>query len=189
VLVARAGSGDARAVHGLIERFMPDLERFVDRHAGLALRQRESPSDLVQSACREVLEDLAGGRFEYRGETEFRSWLFTMALRKVQQKGRFHAADCRALAAEVEASPSRADRLFQTLHTPSRSAEDREERRRFAEAFARLDAAQQNLIVWAHLDGWSHRRIAAHLGVSEGNSRVMLARALSRLARLATRGA
>ena len=184
-LVARAGSGDTQAVHGLIERFLPDLERFVGQQAGAALRRREATSDLVQSACREALEGLAGGGFDYRGEAAFRVWLFQVALRKVQQKGRFHAAGRRAPDAEIDASPSQAEQLFATLRTPSRSAADREERQRFAAAFERLEASQQQLIVWAHLDGLSHRQIAARLGVSEGNSRVLLARALSRLAQLA----
>lgn len=184
-LVSRAGSGDARAVRGLIERYLPDLERFVDQQAGAALRRRESASDLVQSACREALEGLADGRFEYRGESEFRAWLFQVALRKVQQKGRFHGAERRSPAAEIDVSPSHAEQLFATLRTPSRSAEDREERRRFAAAFERLDAQQQQMIVWAHIDGLSHRQIAERLGASEGSSRVMLARALSRLAQLA----
>lgn len=185
MLVSRASSGDARAVHGLIERYLPDLERFVDQQAGAALRRRESPSDLVQSACREALEGLASGRFDYRGEPEFRAWLFRLALHKVQQKGRFHGAGRRSPKVEIEVSPSRAEQLFETLHTPSRSAEDREERRRFEAAFARLDPQQQDLIAWSHLEGLSHRQIADKLGTSEGNSRVLLARALSRLARLA----
>lgn len=185
MLVSRASSGDAGAVHGLLERYLPDLERFVDQQAGAGLRQRESPNDLVQSACREALEDLASGQFEYRGEAEFRSWLFGLALRKVQQKGRFHSAGKRSRKAEIEPPPSRGEQLFQTLHTPSRSAADREEQRRFAAAFARLDEQQQHLIEWAHIDGLSHRQIADRLGVTVGNSRVLLARALSRLAQLA----
>jgi RNA polymerase sigma factor (sigma-70 family) len=184
-MVARAGSRDDTAVAGLLARFLPDVERYVRQQMGRALQARESPSDLVQSACREVLEGLAGGRFEYRGESEFRSWLFTTALRKVQQRGRFHAAERRSAAAEIAATASRAEQLFCTLRTPSRSAADREDRRRFAAAFAQLDDQQQNVIVWVHLDGQSHREVAQRLGVSEGNSRVMLARALSRLARLA----
>lgn len=184
-LVARAGAGDVQALHGLIEHYLPELERFVDQQAGAALRRRESTSDLVQSACREALAGLADGGFDYRGEPEFRAWLFHVALRKVQQRGRFHGAGRRSPAAEIHVSPSHAEQLFATMRTPSRSAEDREERQRFATAFERLDAQQRQLIVWAHIDGLSHRQIAERLGVGEGNSRVMLARALSQLARFA----
>ncbi len=88
-LVRRAAGGDVAAVDALLLRYLPELEGYVARQAGAVLRQRESRSDLVQSVCREVLEDVRSQRFEYRGERQFRQWLYRVALRKVQGRGRF----------------------------------------------------------------------------------------------------
>ena len=69
-LTAAAGRGDARAVEALIERYLPELRAFVRLRAGELIRAHESRSDVVQSACREVLQHIE--RFRFTGEGAFR---------------------------------------------------------------------------------------------------------------------
>src|SRR5215510_13975884 len=83
-LVQAAAGGDAEAVRALVEDHLPRLRAFVRLNCGAALRARESASDLVQSACRDVLANLDGFRWE--GEPAFRSWLYTAAARKVADR-------------------------------------------------------------------------------------------------------
>lgn len=177
-------ASDPQAMAALVAQHLPALEGYVQQQAGAVLRRREDAADLVQSACREAIEAIADGRVRFQGEAAFRSWLFGAALRKVQQRARYHAAAQRSPSAEVPVS--RAEELFLSLRTPSLSAEEHEERHRFSAAFARLGQAQQELIVWAHLDGLSHAQIAERVGTTVGNSRVLLARAVARLSRLAS---
>ena len=187
-LLARVGSGDEVAARELLTRYLDALRDYVRQKAGRELLAKEASQDLVQSVCREVLEDAANRGFTYRDEGQFRAFLFQAALNKIRGKGRFHGRQRRASRREVQAQalePSVADALFATMHTPSRSAAEKEERERFLLAFGRLSQQQQRLIEWARLDGLSHREIGARLGLSEGNSRVQLARALARLASLA----
>lgn len=187
-LLARVGGGDEAAARALLTRYLDPLRVYVHQHAGRELLAKESSVDLVQSVCREVLEDAANGAFAYRDEGQFRAFLFQAALNKIRGKGRFHGRQRRSSRREVEAQglePSVADALFANLHTPSRSAAEKEERERFLQAFAQLTEPQQQLIEWAHIDGLSHKEIGARLAISEGNSRVQLARALARLASLA----
>ena len=63
-------SGDARALDSLIVDYLPRLRAFVRARMDVALRRRESCSDLVQSVCRDLLarED----KFEFEGEAQFR---------------------------------------------------------------------------------------------------------------------
>jgi DNA-directed RNA polymerase specialized sigma24 family protein len=49
------GPGDQLAIEALLERHLPGLRAFVRLRAGPAVRTRESTTDVVQSACREVL--------------------------------------------------------------------------------------------------------------------------------------
>jgi hypothetical protein len=51
--------------------------------------------------CREVLSDLAAQRLEFRGEGEFRKWLFQAADLKLKEKRRYWGAKKRAAARVV----------------------------------------------------------------------------------------
>jgi RNA polymerase sigma factor (sigma-70 family) len=61
----------------------------------------------------------------------------------------------------------------------------REDRQRLEQAFARLAPRDQEIIGLVHEQQLPHREIALRLGIQEGHSRTLLARALARLARLA----
>lgn len=181
-----AAAGDTPALQALLTAHLDELRGYVVQHTGAQVKAREGSVDLVQSICREVLEDVAQGRVRYLGDREFRAFLFATALNKIRSKGRFHGRLRRRPEAEVAAdSPSVADALFAQLRTPSASAADREERERFSAAFAALSEQDQLLIQWSRIDGLSHREIAGRLGIKEGYSRTQLGRALARLSLLA----
>ncbi|MCC6781318.1 MAG: sigma-70 family RNA polymerase sigma factor [Planctomycetes bacterium] len=183
-----AGSGDRGAIQDLLGRYAGDLEGYVRCHASDELAMKESSSDLVQSVCREVLEDAARGTFKYRGEAQFRSWLYQATLHKIQMKARYWRAKRREVGREepvLDASGS-TDERFLDLRTPSLSAELQEERQRLLATLEQLGPEQRQLIEWAHFEGLSHRQIAERLGITEAHSRVLLSRALARLARIAS---
>src|SRR5262245_3177336 len=105
LLVQQASTGDAVALHDLIERYLPSLAASVGRHAGDALLAKESRSDVVQSTCREVLEGIARGAFTWQGEPQFRQWLYQAALHKIQMKARHWNALRRDQDREVPIAP------------------------------------------------------------------------------------
>lgn len=177
-LLRRASTGDPGAAEALLVRYLPDLVAYVDRRAHRWLRQRESAADLAQSVCREVLVRLRDGRFVFRGEPEFRQWLFRAAVIKLVERARRGGAEARDPARE---EPGAADAAV-SLGTPSEVASFHEELERFRAAFATLPARAQEVISLKLVDGLSHGDVAARLGTTEGNSRVLLARALAQLA-------
>jgi RNA polymerase sigma factor (sigma-70 family) len=190
-LVSQVTSGDRGAVHTLLERYLADLRIYLQRHAGFELQGKETPADLAQSVCREVLEGLERGSFEFRGEAQFRQWLYQAALHKVQMKARYFDAGRRQARREQpleELADSRGETPLGVSRTPSQSAAEREERLRFLKALQQLPEAQRRVVEWAHFEGLAHKEIAQRLGVTEANSRMMLSRALAELARIATRG-
>jgi RNA polymerase sigma factor (sigma-70 family) len=132
--VERAARGDERAVEALLMRYMPDLDRYVRRRAGAIVEAKESASDLVQSTCREILQNL--DRFRYDGEEGFRRWLFATALRKIRDRHRYYRAERRDAKREAAPAPEASDEktraFFVTLCTPSRDAAVREELQRSA---------------------------------------------------------
>ena len=194
-LVSAATQGDARAVGALLERYLPDLRAYVDRHAGQLVRGRESSSDLAQSVCRELLERLATGRFQYRGEPAFRQWLYRAAVMKLLHRHRHWQADRRDAAREARAGapgldesavPAEAAGAF-TETTPSVDAVRAEELEHFQRAFEGLSERDREVIRLHHADGLAHAEIAERLGITESHSRTLLSRALVQLAKLAAR--
>lgn len=191
-LVERASRGDVGALDSLLDRYLPGLDRFLRKRARGPILDKESGADLVQSVCREVLQHLEDGRFEYQGEPEFKQWLYRAAELKIKDRLRFYHRDRRDPQREVpidaQASGSDAEALFRLLRTPSQQAIRGEELARFEQAFAALDERGRELITLVHLDGLSHREAAARLEIDEAYSRTVLARAMARLARLASEG-
>ena len=190
-LVERATGGDAAAIDALLERHLPALRAFIRLRSSDQIRARESVSDLVQSVCREALQDV--GSYQYRGEAAFKQWLFTMALRKVIDRGRYLERRQQAsavevpLASEASAMPSENSRLLEcyaSFCTPSQDAMIREETERIERALLQLPDEYREIIIEARIVGLSYAEIAEQTGRSDEAVRKLLARALARLARL-----
>ncbi|MBX3464234.1 MAG: sigma-70 family RNA polymerase sigma factor [Planctomycetes bacterium] len=177
-LVAAASRGEAPAVDELVARHLPRLFAYVRLRMGRQLRGREASADLVQSVCRELVSHF--GEFEYRDEAQFLGWLFTTALRKVQEKQRYHGREARAPEREVPLADDGGLDAADWL-TPSRDAAGRERLRRVAAALEALPDDQREVIGLARIAGLPHREIAARMGRSEAATRQLLGRALARL--------
>lgn len=185
-LVQRAGGGDAAAVDELIRLHLPGLHAFVRLHMGRLLRAREESMDLVQSVCRELLEDLPA--LEYRGEAAFRHWLYTAALNKIRNRVEHYRAQKRDAAREVRmprdtaAEEAALTRCYSAFCSPSRQAALREQIERIERAFAELTEEQRQVILLAKVVGMSRAEMAPILRRSEVAVRSLLSRSLARLA-------
>jgi len=176
-LFEAARAGDGKAVERLIERYQPRLHAFVRLRLGNRVRAREATTDVVQSVCGELLA--ASSRFEFRGEQQFRDWLFTTALNKIVDKQRFHGRSKRDVAREHQADDS-------LLHaasflTPSVDAIGRETAQALAAALAELSDEHRGVITMARIAQMPHAVIAEALGRSEAAVRQLLVRALLHL--------
>ncbi|MBK7642293.1 MAG: RNA polymerase sigma factor [Planctomycetes bacterium] len=182
-LVRDASQGDSAAVGVLLERHLPGLLAYVRAHAGRQLLQRDASMDLVQSACREVLQDL--GKHDYRDEAGFRHWLFLAAERKILDRAKYHGRDKRNGLADLSPSVAEERALlegYSGICTPSRAAAAREELERLETALGTLSDEQREVVVLSKIVGLSHAQIAERLGKTEVATRSLLHRALARLA-------
>lgn len=185
-LLRRAGRGDEPAVRTLLSRYLPGLRAFVRLHSGRLVRSKESCSDLVQSACREVLEH--ADDFVYGGEAGFKQWLYRTALRKIAHRAEYWRADRRDARREhAEVRTAGDDSLdvldcYRAFYTPSQQAMAREELERVETAFDRLSGPYREVIVMAKVMGMSRAEIGVELGRSELAVRTLLSRALAQLA-------
>ena len=179
-LLQRASRHDEVAVAELLQQHLPALRAFVRLKAGPMLLARESCSDLAQSVCRDILE--GSDRFRFGGEAEFRKWLFTTAMRKIADRAEHWQAQKRDAGRERGALDEEELRGFAAVYTPSHQAMAREELERVEEAFGRLTAEKQDVILKSRLMGLSHAQIAAELGKTEVAVRSLLSRALAEMA-------
>jgi len=183
VLAQSATGGDRNALMELLQRFLPELRAFIRLRTGPQLLAQETPEDLVQSVCREVIGNLSG--FDYRSEQAFKSWLFLSALHKVQDKGRYYAADKRNVARAWQ-QPDDPQMLsgYVSMVSPSRVAMAREDVAKLEAAFDQLSEEHREVITLHRILGLDHEQIGEKMNRSAAASRVLLHRAIARLARI-----
>lgn len=186
-LLESASRGDDQAVDELLARYLPGLKAFIRLRSGPLIRARETADDLAQSVCREVLQNIE--RFQHGSEAGFKHWLYTTAMRRIQNKHDFWKAQKRDAARDVpiDARRSKSDPgalldAYHTFSTPSRNLMAREELERIEESFDKLSDTDREIITLSRIVGLSHAEIAEKLGKSEGAARTQLHRALIRLA-------
>lgn len=187
--IQAAASGDREAYDQLFANNLPALVSFLRAKVGGELANRESVRDLAQSVCREVLRDLAS--LEFRGEEQFRAYLFLQATRKVVDRYRYHKQEMRD-PARVEELPTESHEvaelgMFATL-TPSRVAGAKEELSRVEQALQLLPEAQRDAVLLSRIAGLGYSEIARQKGISEAAVRGLVARGLARLAGLLGQG-
>lgn len=188
--VESASRGDAAAVDVLLERFLPGLEAFVRLRSGKLLQAKESCADLVQSVCREVLEDL--DKYHYENEVHFKRWLYFTAQRKILKRYEYYLSEKRNVNKEARPpagadSNAHAEQLYdayRTFSTPSRKLMIREEIAKIESAFAELPEEYREVILLNKIMGMSHAEVAKEMNKTEVATRSLLFRALGRLSTL-----
>lgn len=185
LLVRSAQAGDRSALELLIAEHLAPLHAYVRLHEGPLLRERETTTEIVNSVCREVLQDLPA--FEWRGQGSFRSWLFTAARRKLVDKHRFWKRERRDPAKEhalqdddLAADPA-LGRTYTMLVSPSEQAMASEEAACLERAFERLTEEQRELVLLRTLAGLTHQELADRFGIEVGAAKKRVARARAQL--------
>lgn len=129
---------------------LPCLRGFVRLRLGPRLRAHESCSDVVQSVCRDLVEQWP--HLTFGDDASLRAWLFRAALNKVRDHARFFERDKRDVARNVDGTAG-ADLAagYAALGSPSAAAMSAEELGRIEAAFDRLTPDHQEVITLARL--------------------------------------
>ncbi|MEW6746360.1 MAG: sigma-70 family RNA polymerase sigma factor [Planctomycetota bacterium] len=183
-LVNRARLGDDEAFEALYRLYESRLAEAVHRQIGIALRSEMETADVIQSVWKDVLSDMQG--FEYRGQDSFLRWLLIRTIRKIQDKGRYFAAQKRTPLHEGTASeagahgPLPSDPLS-TDPSPSRAAIQEEELECLMRVLGRLADEQRRIVIWHLRDGVPLKEIGRRLGRPAGTVRQIYRRALKQI--------
>jgi RNA polymerase sigma-70 factor (ECF subfamily) len=154
-LIARWRSGDERAASELVARHVQALARF----AG-SFGVTEDVDDLVQDTFVRAFQSLDG----FRGESSFRTWLFTIERRLLLDRRRAE----RRRPSGVEVQEDDAATEYDALDTMVA----REAGNRVRDAMKHLSPTQREVFTLRVAQGLSYREIADIVGTTEGAARV-----------------
>lgn len=180
-IFARARQGEP-VLDDLVAENLPMLRAFVRAHMAPELRNRETDGDLLQSVCASLLADR--GRFDFRGEAQFRAWMFTAARNKLLEKLRFHRREQRDPRREVPPGSSLHGGLHdQDAPTPSQVAAAGERALLLEQAIDQLSPEHREVVTLTQFAGLTAGEAAEHLERSPEAVRMLLGRAMASLAR------
>jgi RNA polymerase sigma-70 factor, ECF subfamily len=188
-LLREAARGDVTAVRCLIERHRDRLRRMIAARLDRRLAPRLDPSDVVQ----ETLADAARKLPDYLRDRPlpFYPWLYRLAADRLARTHRDHVASTvRGIGREERidgpshdeaTAPRLAERLAANDTTPGRRMAGEERRLLLAEAVARMDAADREVLGLRYLDKLAFDEIAAVLEIGLSAVKMRHLRAIERL--------
>jgi RNA polymerase sigma-70 factor (ECF subfamily) len=189
-LVARLRAGDEQAFEKLVDLYGPMMLRV----AGLYVRDRAVAEEVVQETWLAVLNGI--DRFE--GRSSLKTWIFRIlsnrAKTRAEREGRTVPLSAivagEAAGGEAAVDP---DRFFgpdsetpfgwaaPPRDWPQRRVLDREALKVIGEAIDGLPETQATVIRLRDVEGWTPQEVAEALEITDGNQRVLLHRARSKV--------
>jgi RNA polymerase sigma-70 factor (ECF subfamily) len=165
ILVQRAKDGDRAALSALCERHAPRVERL----AAHLLSNPEDAGDAAQEALAKVCVRVR----QFRGESEFTTWLHRLVVNT-----------CRDVAARQRArrcEPLVEDRREAADGDPARALALAELRFELSAELASISARQARVVVLKDAFDWSFAEIASRDGIPIGTAKCYAHRARSSL--------
>ncbi|UCH72834.1 MAG: RNA polymerase sigma factor [Rhodospirillales bacterium] len=135
-------------------------------------------STLAEDLTQETFLRAQRARDRYRGDASVKTWLFSIALNLARDH--FRAAARRGVPAGIEAA--------EDLPSAELGAELAAMQKEMSSCIGRyvlqLPGQQRDVVAMHDMGGLGHAQIARHLGISEGNARVLLHRGRAALRRI-----
>jgi RNA polymerase sigma-70 factor (ECF subfamily) len=188
-LVERLRAGDEGAFEQLVDEYGLSMLRV----AGLYVRDRAVAEEVVQETWLAVLNGI--DRFE--GRSSLKTWIFRILANRAKTRGEREgrSVPLSAIAADAETGEASVDpeRFFgpdgpapfawaaPPRDWPQKRVLDREALGVIEEAIEMLPETQQTVIRLRDVEGWSPQEVAEALQISDGNQRVLLHRARSKV--------
>ena len=154
-LIAQWKAGDQRAASALVERHASALARFA-----VASGERNEVDELVQDTFVRAFNSLDG----FRGDSSFRTWLFTIERRLLLDRRRADKRRRDRLEIQEDDAFTEYDALDSVV------ADETEQRMR--NAVKRLSPTQREVFTLRVAEGLSYKEIADAVGTTEGAARV-----------------
>lgn len=186
--LAALRSGDEAAFLALVNRH----HRAMLQVAGLYVRSRAVAEDVVQEAWLGVLK----GLHLFEGRSTLKAWIFRILVNCAKTRGvqEHRTVPMSSLEPSPEGEPSVPAERFRGEEDrwaghwaepptpwPDAQVESREMLTLVAEALETLPEAQRTVMSLRDVEGWESGEVCQLLGITEGNQRVLLHRARSKV--------
>lgn len=162
--VALAATGDRTAFERV---YRTHVARVYSLCARLAGSRGARADELTQDVFVRAWEKLP----LFRGESEFSTWLYRLAVNVVLNRRSTEYRERARLGAEPDAAPAGWDAL------PPRTPAEPGARLDLERAIATLPRGARRIFVLHDVEGYTHEEIAATLGITSGGSKAQLHRA------------
>ena len=154
-LIARWQGGDERAATALVERHAGALARFA-----VTSGERNEVDELVQDTFVRAFNSLHG----FRGESSFRTWLFTIQRRLILDRRRSEKRRRDKTEIREDDAATEYDALDSVIADETQV--------KLRQAMQRLSPTQREVFSLRVAEGLSYKEIAAAVGTTEGAARV-----------------
>jgi len=154
-LIARWKAGDERAATELVDRHSSALARFA-----VASGERNEVEELVQDTFVRAFGSIDG----FRGDSTFRTWLFTIERRLLLDRRRAEKRRRDKTELQEDDAATEYDALDSVVADETRA--------RLAGAVKRLSPTQREVFTLRIAEGLSYKEIAEAVGTTEGAARV-----------------
>lgn len=149
-LARRAAAGEVRAFHNLLDRHYTTMFRMAYRFCG----HRENAEDITQMTCMKLAQSIT----QYRGESAFTTWLYTVVLNVYRDWLR------------SSGKKQRAESDIETAGAHLEDGENPEKKAMLSEQMERLKnlpEAEFEAVILVFAEGLSHKEAAVVLGCAE----------------------
>ena len=154
-LIARWKAGDERAATELVQRHSSALARFA-----VASGERNEVEELVQDTFVRAFGSIDG----FRGESTFRTWLFTIERRLLLDRRRAEKRRRDRTELQEDDAATEYDALDSVVAGETQA--------RLHQAVKRLSPTQREVFTLRIAEGLSYKEIAEAVGTTEGAARV-----------------
>lgn len=178
--LAKARSGDRKALDRLLETVEHRLRRLAEGRIGPGLRAKVRTSDVLQSTYLDVVKSV--GRFEGDDEEAFVAWVARIMENNIRDKGKYFQARKRREPEGSTLPLNEADEVKTPGPTPSVEAVRAEDLVLVSKALEGLADDYRQVIILRMVEGRSHKEVGDLLGRSEAATRMLLSRARAALA-------
>ena len=183
-LIAAVRSGDENALAEFLQANHESLLAFIRSRIGTQLQKKVEPEDVLQEASIEAVRVL--------GQTDLSNWeplhwMFQICERKIIDAHRRYFASQKRDASREAALPAGsdaagiADLLAASITTPSAAFSRDQRQLRMLAALDTLPETEREALRLRYLVGLPSKEIAQKFGKTDGATRVMISRALSKL--------
>jgi len=164
-LARLAQRSDSKAFSRLYERFIDPIYRYVYRKTG----NREEAEDLTQETFTKVFQGIDG----FRSESSFKTWIYRIATNVVMDHWRRHY---KARSVPLED--------FLSIDSANPDIEVDKSSGSVERLLSKLPENYRKVLELRFMKGLSIKETSQHLGITEGNTKVLQYRALKRASEL-----